>query len=94
VFEIPSNVEIGMVEKPKGIRYSVTLRDPFNHGFKKLVERGLCATPQDMIRIALRLLFEKHNIEGFNQLPPEDPRKMISKAIEILEELRGRIQNG
>ena len=94
MFEVNPKAEIGMVQKPKGIRYSVTLRDPFNHGFKKLIERGLCVNPQDTIRIALRLLFEKHDIEGFNQLPPEDPRKLISEAIEMLEELRRRIQDG
>lgn len=83
-----------MAKDPKKTRYSVTLKDPFNHGFKKMIKRGLCATPQDGIRMALRLLFEKHNIEGFNQLHPEDPRKMISEAIEILEELRRRIRDG
>jgi len=82
------------LKKPKKTHLGIQLTEPFINGLDEFLERGLCANPQDTIRIALRLLFEKHNIEGFNQLPPEDPRKLISEAIEMLEELSRRIQDG
>lgn len=71
-------------------RHSVTLSPKFVKALKILVEDGTFQDEPTAIREALRSLFEKHGIEGFSQLPPGDPRTLISEAIEMLEEVLKR----
>ncbi|MBA7671067.1 hypothetical protein ES703_79218 [subsurface metagenome] len=49
--------------KTKGKRYTITLRGIYSELLDDMVEKGVYIEPQDAIRQALRLLFEKHGVK-------------------------------
>jgi len=53
-------------------RFSVTLTTPYIEALDSLVEEGLYMDHQDVIRHALRRLFQYHGIESFTKNGPDD----------------------
>lgn len=64
-----------LVQVPKGEpkttskRYTVTLRGVYCENIEALVDQGVYNESQDVIRQALRLLFEHHGIKLFHHKP-------------------------
>ena len=56
----------------KSKRYSLTLRESYANALDKLVERGVYYEPQEVIREALRAMFDRYGIAPFKIDEAED----------------------
>lgn len=54
-----------MSKRIRSNRISITLSEPYLNGIEELMKTGIYRLPSDVIRDALKLLFEKRGIEPF-----------------------------